>query len=147
MSGEPTSGKAETRAEIPAEVLDSIRSVCLALPEVYEEEAWTGTRWRVRKRTFAHVLLIESGWPPAYARAAATDGPVCVLMFRSSGMELAVLRDHDHPYFAPAWRADEVGLLLDSALDRDELAGLLTDSFCVVAPRKLAQAVEPRLRD
>ena len=43
-----------------------------------------GTRWRIRKRTFAHVLTIEAGWPPAYARAAATDGPCTVLTFRST---------------------------------------------------------------
>jgi hypothetical protein len=68
-----------------AEIVDRLRSVCLAFPEAYEESAWVGTRWRIRKKTFAHVLTIEAGRPPGYARAAATEGPVTVLTFESSG--------------------------------------------------------------
>ncbi|MCW2798958.1 MAG: hypothetical protein JWQ70_430, partial [Aeromicrobium sp.] len=41
--------------EVPPEILDRLRPICLGLPEAYEEPAWTGTRWRVRTRTFAHV--------------------------------------------------------------------------------------------
>jgi hypothetical protein len=68
-----------TRAEdVPPEIVARLRAVCLGLPEAYEEQAWVGTRWRVRTRTFAHVLTVDAGWPPAYARAAATDGPVTV---------------------------------------------------------------------
>ena len=37
-----------------------------------------GTRWRIRKRTFAHVLTVDPDHQMAYARAAATDEPVCV---------------------------------------------------------------------
>ena len=129
--------------DVPEEILASIRSVCLDLPEAYEEQAWTGTRWRIRGRTFAHVLVIESGWPPAYARAAASDGPMCVVMFRSSGIELEVLRRGGGPFFAPVWRADEVGLILDADTDWDEVASLLTESYCVLAPKKLAAAVLP----
>jgi hypothetical protein len=78
-------------ADVPAEVVAELRSVCLALPETHEEPAWVGTRWRIRTQTFAHVLTIDAGWPPAYARAAETDDPVAVLTFESSGPELAAL--------------------------------------------------------
>jgi len=73
------------RPEVPKTVLTRLRKACLALPEVREEQAWVGTRWRIRKDTFAHVLMIADGWPPVYARAAGTDGPVCVLTFQSLG--------------------------------------------------------------
>ena len=79
------------RSEVPADVVDQLRSVCLGLPEAYEEQAWVGTRWRVRQRTFAHVLVLDRGWPPAYARATGIDGPACVLTFESSGAELEAL--------------------------------------------------------
>jgi YjbR len=133
--GEPT---------VPDEVLDELRSVCLGLPEAYEEQAWVGTRWRVRGQTFAHVLGIDAGWPPAYARAAATEGPCRVLMFRSSGPELDVLRNTGHPFFAPPWRQDEVGMILPDLADVDwqEIAELVTDSYCAQAPQKLASAVD-----
>ena len=127
---------------IPAGFLDELRSLCLGLPEAYEEEAWVGTRWRIRGRTFAHILEIASGWPPAYARAAATDGPCSVLMFRSSGQELDVLRSSGRPFFAPPWRADEVGMILDDDVDPAEIAELVTDSYCVLAPKALSRTVD-----
>ena len=49
-------------AEVPPEIVAKIRSVCVALPEAYEEQAWVGVRWRIRERTFAHVLVLDSGW-------------------------------------------------------------------------------------
>jgi len=117
--------------------------LCLGLPEAYEEQAWVGTRWLVRKRTFAHVLVVADGWPPAYARAVGSDGPHTLLMFRSSGEELDVLRGATHPFFAPIWRSDEVGLVLDEDVDWDHVGELVTDSYCAQAPRKLAALVEP----
>jgi hypothetical protein len=128
-------------ADVPFEIVAELRAVCLGLPEAYEEQAWVGTRWMVRKRTFAHVLMIESGWPPAYARAAASDGPMTVVMFRSSGEELDALRNAGHPFFAPVWRADEVGMVVDAGADWDEVRELVTESYCVQAPRKLVELV------
>ena len=101
------------RSEVPADVVGQLRSVCLGLPEAYEEQAWVGTRWRVRQRTFAHVLVLDRGWPPAYARATGIDGPACVLTFESSGAELEALSATGHPFFKPPWRPTVVGLLLD----------------------------------
>ena len=123
-------------------MIEAIRSACLALPEAYEEEAWIGTRWRVRGKTFAHLLPIDDGRPPAYARAAATEGPATVLMFRSTGEELAALRDGGAPYFAPPWRADEVGLVLDEDVDWAEVAELLAESYCAQAPATLVALVD-----
>jgi len=95
-------------------ILERLRTVCLALPEAREEAAWVGTRWRIRTRTFAHVLVIDDGWPPAYARAAATDGPATVVMFRSAGPELAALIGAGPPYFTTPWRADEIGIAISA---------------------------------
>jgi hypothetical protein len=129
------------RGDVPTNILDAVREVCAALPETYEEVAWVGTRWRVRTKTFAHVLTIDAGWPPAYARAAATDGPVTLLMFRSAGEELGVLRNAGHPFFAPVWRDDEVGLIIDAGVDWTEVAELVTESYCALAPKALAREV------
>ena len=128
--------------DVAAEIVAELRQVCLSLPEAYEEHAWVGTRWRIRGRTFAHVLAIESGWPPVYARAAGTDGPSVVLMFRSSGAELDALRSGARPFFAPPWRADEVGLILGEAVDWREIAELLTESYCLLAPKALREKVD-----
>ena len=128
-------------ADVTLEILAELRSLCLELPEAYEEPAWVGTRWRIRKRTFAHVCTVDSGWPPAYARAAGTDGPITVMTFRSSVPELDALRAAGHPFFPPPWRADEVGMVLDAGVDWNEVAELLTESYCVLAPKKLVEVV------
>ena len=128
-------------AEVPLEIVERLRPLCLALPEAYEEEAWVGARWRVRKHTFAHVVRIEAGYPPAYARAAGTDGPVTVLTFRAAGPELDALALAGHPYVKPGWFPDIVGLLLDDDTDWSEVAELVVESYFVLAPRKLADRV------
>jgi hypothetical protein len=127
---------------VTPEIVAKLRSVCLGLPEAYEEPAWVGTRWRIRTRTFAHVLTVDAGWPPAYARAAGSDGPMTVLTFRSSGPELDALRHTGAPFFAPPWRADEVGMVLDQDIDWDEVAQLVTESYCLLAPKKLSDSVD-----
>ncbi len=127
--------------DVPDDVLDRLRALCLALPGVYEEQAWVGTRWRVRGRTFAHLLTIEGGRPEGHARAAGTAGPCRVLTFRSSGLELETLRRTGPPFFAAPWRDDEVGLRLDDGVDRAEVRELLTDSYCLLAPQRLAATV------
>jgi hypothetical protein len=129
-------------AEVPAETVARLRAVCLGLPETYEEQAWVGTRWRVRKKTFAHVLAIDAGRPAAYATAAVTDGPCTVLTFRSSGPELDVLGNTGFPFFRPRWAPDIVGMVLEEGVDWDEVAELLTDSFCLLAPRTLVELVD-----
>jgi hypothetical protein len=116
--------------------------MCLALPDVYEEQAWTGTRWRIRKDTFAHVLVIADGWPPVYARAAGTEGPATVLTFQSSGDELAAFTNLGHPYFRPVWRPGIVGMFIEPSIDWTEVAELLVESYCLLAPKKLAALVE-----
>jgi hypothetical protein len=128
--------------DAPAEVLDRVRPLCLGLPEAYEERAWVGTRWCVRKKTFAHLAPIVDGWPPAFARVAGTDGPCTVLIFRSSGEELEMLQNVGPPYLDAGWGRDAVGLLVDERTDWTEVGELLTESYCTMAPPKLVALVE-----
>lgn len=128
--------------DVPDDLVEQVRSVCVGLPEAYEEEAWVGTRWCIRKKNFAHVVMIDAGWPPAYARAAGTDGPAVVLTFRSAGDELDALGQMGHPYFRPVWFPDIVGIFLDDDTDWNEVAELVTESYCVLAPKKLVELVD-----
>ena len=131
-------------AEVPEQILTKVRAACLALPESYEEPAWVGVRWRIRTKTFAHLLTIDDGKPQAHATAATTSGPVTVMTFRAPDEELDMFRHAGHPYFHGGWGRDVVGLLFDDATDWEEVAELLTESYCVLAPKKLVdQVVRP----
>ncbi len=128
-------------AQVAAGVVERLRSICLALPQVREEQAWAGTRWTVRGKNFAHVVAIAGGWPPAYARAVGSDGPLTVLTFRSSGDELVAFGKLGLPFFRPVWFPDIVGLVIDEATDWTEVDELVTESYCLLAPRTLADSV------
>lgn len=91
------------RTVVPPRTLARVRKICLALPDAVEEQAWAGVRWTIRKRNFAHVVKIEGGWPPAYARAAGSDGPLVVLTFRAQGMLHDTLRTAGPPFFLAEW--------------------------------------------
>lgn len=124
------------------DVIRRVRPLCLALPETYEEQAWVGTRWLVRKRNFAHVLEIEGGRPQAYGIAAATDGPVTVMTFRSSGLELDALIEAGPPFFKVSWGTTVMGMAFSADTDWTEVAELLAESYRFLAPQKLVKLLE-----
>jgi hypothetical protein len=116
--------------DVPAEYLDGLRPICLGLPDAYEQQAWMGMRWMVRRRNFGHVFSIDS-----------PRGPDTLLIFRSSGPELEALLRVGHPFFGTGGR-DVVGMVLDARTDWDEVAELMTESYCIVAPKKLIALVD-----
>ena len=113
--------------DVPDDITARVRAVSLDLPEAYEERAWVGTRWRVRTRTFAHVLGVED----------PTAGSVVVLVFRAAGEELEALRHAGHPFVVLGWGRDALGMVLDAETDWDEVREVVAESFCVMAPKKL----------
>lgn len=128
--------------DVDPAVLARLRSICLGLPETYEEPAWTGVRWRVRKRTFAHVLAVDRGEPDFMARIVGAELTATVLTFRSSGPELEVLRHAGHPFFHAGWGRDAMEMVLDDATDWTEVGELVTESYCLLAPQKLQALVD-----
>jgi predicted DNA-binding protein (MmcQ/YjbR family) len=129
------------RPDVPKQVVARLRAMCIALPDAYEQQAWVGTRWMVRKKTFAHVLGISDTWPPAYTRDAPYVGDATVLTFRSSGRELDSLVNAGAPFYKPAWHPQVVAMIVGDDVDWAEVAELLTESYCLLAPQKLVALV------
>ena len=130
--------------DVADEIVGRLRAICRRLPEIVEEEAWVGVRWRIRTKTFAHVVTVRDGRPAAYATAAGTDGPATVLTFRSSGEELAALTalaSGGPPFFKPVWFRDIVGIVLGDDVDWTEVDELVTESYCQLAPQRLVALV------
>jgi hypothetical protein len=134
--------KKSRHPDVPKAILDRLRLTCLDLPEANEEAAWVGTRWVVAKKNFAHVLMLAAGWPPAYARAAGSDGPACLLTFRCAQPSVTVPRFARAPFFRPPWFPNIVGMFIEDNTDWDDVSALLTASYRVLAPRKLVELID-----
>ncbi len=132
---------------VPAKLVAKLREICLALPQAYEESAWVGTRWMIRKKNFAHVVEIADGYPHAYARAAQTDEAI-VLTFRAAGMLYDTLRTTGAPFFAAPWGTKwgthVIGMHLGKRIDWDEVATVITESYRLLAPAKLSAQLARR---
>ncbi|MBD3923767.1 MmcQ/YjbR family DNA-binding protein [Nocardioides cavernae] len=112
---------------MPEEWVLRIDAVLGALPSCRQESAWTGTRWRVGGATVAHVF--------------GGEDQLFRITFRGESDEVAAFEHMGGPYFRSGWGDNYIGLLLDDDTDWDELAELLTDSYCLQAPARLAEQV------
>ena len=117
---------------VDPDVLAQLAERCLALPEAWDEPAWTGHRFLVRKKNFAHVFAMSDD-----------DGePTTILAFRSPDDERDALLATGHPFFSLGWGRDAVGMVLDDDTDWDEVTEIVTESYCVLAPKKLVEQVD-----
>ncbi len=130
------------RIEPSGDLVARVASAALALPEAYEEDAWTGVRWRVRNRTFAHVLVAQEGYTSAYRDLTGVTDPTTVLTFRSSGDELLALAHAGPRFYQPPWSSTVVGMVLDGDTDWDEVAELVLESYRYCAPQKLRHLLD-----
>ncbi len=118
--------------DVPPDVERRLRAICLELPDADEQPAWKGLRWTVRTRTFASVLGIED----------EHGDRLTVVVFRSEGEEQEMLRHAGPPFRWLGWGRGAIGMTIDGDTDWDEVRELLTDSYCVMAPKKLAALVD-----
>jgi hypothetical protein len=105
-----------------------IGAILTALPECEEENAWVGTRWRVGAATVAHVF--------------GGEDQLFRITFRGEPDEVIAFEHLGDPYFRASWGGNVIGLLLDDDTDWTELSELLTDSYCLQAPDRLASLVD-----
>ncbi|WP_076264068.1 MmcQ/YjbR family DNA-binding protein [Intrasporangium flavum] len=130
------------RIEPSGDVVERIASTALELPDAYEEDAWTGVRWRVRAKTFAHVLVAQEGYTSASRDVTGATEPTTVLTFRSAGDELLALVNAGRPFYRPPWSPTVIGMVLDDDTDWDEVAELVTESYRFCAPLMLRRRLD-----
>ncbi|MEU3464329.1 MmcQ/YjbR family DNA-binding protein [Streptomyces sp. NPDC006733] len=127
--------------EVPPEILNGLRSICRQMPEAYEEPAWIGVRWRIRRRTFAHVYLPDVDRHPVYASYVSAEQEPVVMTFRVPVYDLLGLTAGGFPFFRADWGHNVVAAVLGDHTDWTELAELITDSYREMAPKFLAARV------
>ena len=130
------------RIEPAAEVVARLGKAALALPEAYEEDAWTGVRWRIRAKTFAHVMVAQAGYESSFRDATGVVEPTTILTFRATGDELLALSHSGLPFYKPPWSPTIVGMVIDESTDWGEVADLVRESYRICAPQKLARLLD-----
>ena len=130
------------RIEPDAEVVTRLGKTALALPEAYEQDAWTGIRWRIRAKTFAHVMVAQTGFESSFRNITGVADPTTILTFHASGDELLALTHSGMPFYKPPWSPTIVGMVIDEGTDWGEVADLVTESYRVCAPHKLARQLD-----
>ena len=111
-------------------LIERVRVLCLALPEAFELETWEHPTFRVgtgRGKIFC---------------IAADDGSSITL--KADPIEREALLAQDAPFYVPPYVGAKgwVGIQLDHPrTDWDEVAELIATSYCLIAPRRLAQRV------
>jgi len=112
---------------------DRVRRICLALPEAVEQEAWGEPTFRVRKKIFGMY---------AGAHNHHGGGRGALWVKAPLGVQEMLVRSDPEKYFVPPYVGVNgwVGVLL-GAVDDAELGELVAQSYCMIAPKKLAARV------
>jgi hypothetical protein len=125
--------------EVPEEILERIRTLCLALPEVTArvDESLTGTRstaWSfdIRRRSFC--LLV--------AWVDSTGVAVPRLVMRVDPDEREVLLAGGYPFSASRADRDRVVVAVTDGTDWEEIRELVIESYRILAPKKLSALLD-----
>src|ERR1700704_3598480 len=116
-------------------VLAKLRDVCLALPETSERLSHGAPTFFVReKRSFLMVLTNHHG-----------DGRFAIWCAAPEGMQAMLVEADPERFFVPPYVGHRgwLGVRLDRGLDWAELAGIVEDAFCAVAPRRPLREARP----
>jgi len=109
-----------------------LTKICLALPESTRECHGLHAAFRVRKKTFAYFLNDHHG-----------DGIVAVTCKVLPGDNTALIAANPERFYLPAYIGPRgwVALRLDKGhIDWDEVSELVTGSYRMAAPKRLAAA-------
>ncbi|HEY4161561.1 MAG TPA: MmcQ/YjbR family DNA-binding protein [Dongiaceae bacterium] len=104
-----------------------LRTLCLALPEAAEKEAWGDPTYRVRDKIFA---MEKRG-----------DGRLSVWFKAPPGSQQILVGADPDRFFAPPYVGPKgwVGMRLDNKPDWKEVEAMITRSYRLIAPKKLVE--------
>ncbi|HEX3159238.1 MAG TPA: MmcQ/YjbR family DNA-binding protein [Gemmatimonadaceae bacterium] len=120
---------------MPPRPITRLRTLCLALPEAHEVEAWGEPTFRVRNKMFATYAAPNNhhggGRPAVWCKAAP-------------GNQDLMVRAAPDRFFVPPYvgKSGWIGVWLDGDADWRELAELLRDSYRLVAPKRLGALLD-----
>ena len=125
--------------EVPEDIVQRVRTLCLALPEVTLRVDYPLTRARstahsfdIRRRSFCLLVAWED----------STGQPVPLLVLRAGPEEREALLSIGHPFFASRSNRDRIVVMLTGETDWEEIRELVTESYRILAPKKLTALLD-----
>lgn len=111
------------------EIIERLRTVCLALPDAAEEETWGDATFRVRGKIFAMVRR--------------SDGRVSFWCKAPPGSQVILVEADPNRFFVPPYVGHKgwVGMRIDDGPDWAEVELLVRRSYRMTAPKRLAALV------
>jgi predicted DNA-binding protein (MmcQ/YjbR family) len=110
--------------------IERVRTLCLALPESFELETWEHPTFRLGR-----------GRGKIFCTAASDGSSITV---KADPVEREALLTHGAPFYIPPYAGGKgwLGIRLDDArADWEEVAELIAISYCLIAPKRLAENV------
>ena len=125
--------------EVPEDIFERVRTLCLALPEVTVRVDPS----RIRTRSTAHSFDIRRrSFCLLVAREDPTGKLVPLLVLRADPDEREVLLSIGHPFFPSRASRDRIGVVLTDDTDWEEIRELVTESYRRLAPKKLTALLD-----
>jgi len=117
---------------MPDDPVSRLREICLALPEATERETWDAPTFRVRGKIFA---MYRHG-----------DGRRSLWCKAPPGAQELLVAAAPARFFVPPYVGHRgwIGIRLDAAPEWDEVADLVTASYQMTAPKRLAALLDGR---
>jgi hypothetical protein len=115
-------------------VLKRLRTLCLALPAVSERPSHGAPSFFIRDKTCFLMLLDDHHG----------DGRFAIWCAAPAGDQQLLVGADEQKFFVPPYVGHRgwLGVRLNDGVDWDELAGIVEDAYCAVAPRKLVDEVQ-----
>ena len=119
-------------SDVPEGIRALVARICEGLPEAQLADNGAGYVLRVRRRSFGTLLAV---------RAPDTGALQTLLVVHADPEEQQALVAIGHPYFPIRNSGSRIGILVDAVPDEAEIAELVTEAYCQVAPKKLVAAL------
>lgn len=127
-------GAGEPPLELPEGLLERVRALCLALPEVTVRtdeslvpQRSTAYSFDIRRRSFCLLM----------ARLDGRGRTAALLVLRARRHERAALLAAGYPFRGSRAGPDRITVALDDGTDWAEIGELVTESYRILAPKKL----------
>ena len=125
--------------KLPEDIVERVRALCLALPEVTVrvdesriKARSTAYSFDIRRRSFCLLVAVEG----------STGKPVPLLVLRAHPDDREALVSIGRPFFASRAGRDRISVLLTNDTDWEEIRELVTESYRVLAPKKLTALLD-----